>query len=78
MNQTRNILLNLKSYIKSNDTIYIDMLLDNIKSELEAEKKDLEYQLQENKNNIELLKIIKMEVEKNEIISCWNNRKRCY
>lgn len=66
MNQTRNILLNLKSYIKSNDTIYIDMLLDNIKSELEAEKKDLEYQLQENKNNIELLKIIKMEVEKND------------
>ena len=63
MNQTRNILLNLKSYIKSNDTIYIDMLLDNIKSELETEKKDLEYQLQENKKNMELLKIIKTEVK---------------
>ena len=66
MNQTRNILLNLKSYLKSNDSIYIDMLLDNITSELEAEKKDLEYQLQENKNNMELLKIIKTEVKKND------------
>ena len=67
INENRNKLLNLYSYYKKKDFIYLEMLLDNFKSELEHNKKELEYQLQEIKQNIELLQDIKEDIYNKEL-----------
>lgn len=66
-NNIRNELLNLYSYYKKNDFIYLEMLLDNYKHELEHNKQELEYQLKEINRNIELLKDIKEDIYNKEL-----------
>ncbi len=61
MNNTKDLLLNLKAYIKNNDKVYIDMLLDNLKSELLHNKHHLEYELKDINNNLELIDLIEKE-----------------
>ena len=67
INENRNKLLNFYSYYKKNDFIYLEMLLDNFKNELEHNKQELQFQLQEIENNLQLLENIKKDIYNKEI-----------
>jgi len=64
MNETRNELLNLSHYVITSDKIYLDMLLENYKSELERQKEEAQNKLKEASDNLELLELIKERIKK--------------
>lgn len=68
MNETRNELLQIKSLIKAierNDDVnfYINYLLDRFEIELNRKKADLQHELNEIKDNLEILKNVRKEVK---------------
>ena len=63
----RDILVTLRAYENSNNKVYLDMLLDTIKTELENKKHYLEYELKEVDSNLELLENIKRNIESKEV-----------
>ena len=68
MNETRNELLQIKSLIKAierNDDVnfYINYLLDRFEIELNRKKADLKHELNEVRDNLEILKNVRKEVK---------------
>lgn len=63
----RDILVTLRAYENSNNKVYLNMLLDTIKTELENKKHYLEYELKEVDSNLELLESIKRNIESKEV-----------
>ena len=71
MNEIRNELIhirNLKKKIEKGEnlTLYFDLLLERFEIDLKRQKEEKENELKYINENLELLKIIKSEVEENE------------
>ena len=63
MNEIRNELLTILSLEKNNNrSFYLELLLERFEYDLDDKEKDLEYKLQEVRNNKETLKFVRQEL----------------
>ena len=62
MNEIRNELLNLLSYVKYQDTWRLEQLLERFEIDIKEQLKDIEYKKQELEDNLKTLEYVRKEL----------------